>query len=102
METLSSFFRSDKGRKRTPYGQRDDKITAKGLGNSLLTGAGVGGTIAGIAQGLTKEGGTIGKYFHPSRNYGKITLGAGLAGMGLYAGKKLYNKIQNRNKKQYE
>jgi hypothetical protein len=100
METLSSFFRSDKGRKRRPYGKRDDKITAKGLGNSFLAGAGLGGTLGGIGQAITQESGTIGKYFHPSKNYGRIVLGSGLVGIGLHTGKKLYNKIQNRNNTQ--
>ena len=97
MNTLSSFFRSDKGKKRTPYKQRDDKISAKELGKSFLVGGGVGSTLVPMAQGLLSKNNPI----QNSKTAGKLVLGTGLAGMGLYGAKKIYNKIQNR-KKQYE
>jgi len=105
MRTLYEFRQNSEGAKKAwetkkkKQQSNENNITAKGLGNSFLTGAGIGGTLGGVGQGLTNPVGKYGKLFHPSSNYGKITLASGLTGLGIYTGKKIYNKIQNRNKK---
>lgn len=103
MATLSTFRQNSEGARKAwvtkKQKQEQDKITAKGLSNSFLTGAGIGGTLGGIGQGLTKPKGKYGKLFHPSSSYGRVTLAGGLLGLGIHTSKKLYNR---HKQKQYE